>query len=871
MSAARYATLVALALSCGPYEDTTPLIAVDPNAAKRAAVLLGGAHLPVADAGVPAPAARVHVMKAGEELGGPNAIGRPGDLILENDEVVFVIDQLGRNSSAGFAETGGNLVDAADARDRRDELGQMFTYFGVFPRQAVYESLESGVAADGSAFVAAQGHELYESRLAVRTRYTLHAGDRAVLIETQLANQGDHPILLLGLGDAIQWGGAEHFAPDRGRGFSGVSKGAYLGAVGRLTSYAISATDGDVAAESGPTWSDTEQLGRTTLAPGEKLQYARVFLVGPRPDVAGLVAELTRAAGGAVGALRVDLTGASGPVTPSDDADVEIDDASGRPVMELRARDQKIEGEVPPGRYQLRYAHGGGRAPKGAAVPIEVRPNETSSAKLEVTEPARFRAECKERPTASAGSPPTATAVPCKVTFEGVSPTPAPEFGPAHAAGPARNQVTTADGKVDVPLAPGRYKVTLSRGPEYALAEIDVDLRAGETADPCGAAPEKCVLRRVVDTSGYLAGDFHQHTMLGIDAPTGTRERIVANVTEGVELAVSSEHNVVADLEPLVRQMGLERYLVEITGEEITTDASRQPWGHANAFPLVARPELPRGGSVAVRDRTAKEIFAELRAQYPDMVLQINHPRAGRTGYFDQYDFDRKRGIGADPGYDARFDAIEVWNGRNVVARNAVLIDVLSLLANGHPVTLTGNTDTHGVVGQECGYPRTYVRVKSDGALDAWDETRTADLVRALREVRDVVVTNGPFLKVSAAGGGIGSVVRPRAGHLKVDVTVESAPWVEVKRVAIVRARGPQNGTEKLEVNVTPRLMAGGSMRASVQLDLAVDRDDAFIVTASGDRPLQPVLAGHSSELLPYALAGVIWVDADGDGRALGR
>ena len=45
------------------------------------------------DAGVAA--ARVHPLRAGEQLGGPNATGRPGDWLLENGEVAFVIDGLG--------------------------------------------------------------------------------------------------------------------------------------------------------------------------------------------------------------------------------------------------------------------------------------------------------------------------------------------------------------------------------------------------------------------------------------------------------------------------------------------------------------------------------------------------------------------------------------------------------------------------------------------------------------------------------------------------------------------------------------------------------------------------------------------------------
>src|SRR3984885_11188362 len=125
-------TLVSIALltgaACGAPRDVTPLIRVDPKAAGRLAWVPRRAPSERT-----AGAARVHAMTAGEELGGPNAIGRPGDLMLENDEVVFVVDQLG--SSWGFAESGGNVVDAADAKLRKDELGQLFTYFGTFPRQ----------------------------------------------------------------------------------------------------------------------------------------------------------------------------------------------------------------------------------------------------------------------------------------------------------------------------------------------------------------------------------------------------------------------------------------------------------------------------------------------------------------------------------------------------------------------------------------------------------------------------------------------------------------------------------------------------------------------------------------------------------------
>ena len=845
--------LVALALSCGPHEDATPLIHVNPNAAKRADWIHGTSKTTPA---------RVHVMRAGEELGGPNATGRPGDLLLENSEVAFVIDQLG--AGAGFAVGGGNLIDAADARARKDELGQLMTYFGTFPRQAVYDAIDSGVLADGAAYVECKGHDLDDPRVAVRTRYVLHPNDRALLLDTALENHGDRAAVIVSLGDAIQWGGAEKFAPDRGRGFKGDSRGSFLAGIGRLASYAITSTDGAIAAHSGPAWSDTAQAGRTEIAPGQSVHYTRVFLVGPRADTAGLVAELTKSAGGSVGSVRVALAGDAGAVAVPPDADVEVA-VGGRPIMDLRAdASGALAGELPPGKYELRYARGGGRGARGASVAIEVAKDRETSATLGVTAPGRLHVQCKERADPAKNASP----VPCKATIEGLD-VGNPDFGPAHVAGPARNQVTTKDGDVDVPLAPGKYRVTLSRGPEYALSTFEVDVRPGADVQGACDVGERCLLRRVVDTRGYLACDFHQHTMLGVDAPTSTRDRVVGNVAEGVEVAVASEHNIVADLEPLVRDMGLADRLVEIPGDELTTDTSRKPWGHANAFPLVASATLPNGGAIDVRDRGPKELFGELRAKNPGLVIQVNHPRSGRNGYFDLLDFDRATGVGGDPAYVADFDAIELWSGRSIAQRSAVLGDVVALLRTSHPVTITGTTDTHGMVGQEAGYPRTYVRMKEDG-LASWTPDRSAELARALRETRDVVVTNGPFLRVSVGGVGIGGVARARGGRVVVTVDVESAPWIETKHVTVIRAVGAKK-KERLEADIHPHPNAAGALVAHLTFDLAVDRDDAILVRVTGDKPLAPVVGGDPDEMHPYAISGAIWLDADGDAHSLGR
>jgi hypothetical protein len=458
-------------------------------------------------------------------------------------------------------------------------------------------------------------------------------------------------------------------------------------------------------------------------------------------------------------------------------------------------------------------------------------------------------------------------AMPCKVTFERTDGGAPPDFGPAHAAGPARNQATTSDGIVDVALAWGAYRVTASRGPEYSLAQADATLAPGQTIE-LRLSP-----KRVVDTAGYLACDFHQHTMLGADAPVATRDRVVSNGAEGVEVAVASEHNVVADLEPIVRELRLERALVSIPGDELTSDASRHPWGHANAWPLTVDASDPRGGAPVVRDRTPREVFDELRRAAPvDFVIQVNHPRSGQNGYFDQLGFDLATGVGTDAGYDPRFDALEVWNGRNVDARAKVLADFFALLRTSHPVTATADTDTHGIVGQEAGYPRTYVRVADDGPLDPWTPARTADVVRGVKVLRDVVLTNGPMLRVTAGGAPIGGVVAGRVVAVKVHV--ESAPWVVVDELRLIRASAPDASDPAMTQPITEKPNASGALAADAAFTVHVTADDAFVVVASGQRPLSPVLgaaAGDEAAITPWAMSGAIWVDADRDGKVLKR
>lgn len=808
--------------------------------------------------------ARVHPMVPGEQLGGPNATGKPGDWVIENDEVVFVIDALG--GGAGFAESGGNVIDAADAKARRDELGQLFTYFGTFPRQGVYTQIDTRVEADGTAVVESRGKELYDASIRVVTQYRLGGTDRALLVRTTLVNEGTTTVSGLGLGDAIQWGGTEKLAPGKAVGFKGPSSGAFVGGVGRFASYAIASTDGDIAAISGGAWTDTVQKKDVALDPGASITYERVFLVGERPDVASLVSELRTSSGGDVGTIELVLTDAKGgPVKVPRGAKVVLGTDAADEVMTIVAtKDADVfGGDVPPGKWLLAYAPSAGRRGDGNKIAVEVKKGTSTRASLVVSEPGAVAlGPCHEAP--APGVKGEAAPLPCKLTIEGVGGTTTPDLGPAHVAGLAKNVVTLRPSEtVTVPLPHGRYRITASRGPAYDLASVDVVVP--------GTAPAPFALRRVVDTAGYLSTDFHQHSILSADAPVATRDRVLANAAEGVDVAVASEHNAIADLAPVVEELGLSSWLVEIAGDELTSDASKDPFGHANVFPVAPQPDRPRSGAPPVRDRLAAEVFAEARAlPGGPHVLQINHPRSGKNGYFDQLGFDPKTGVGTGAGYDATFDAIEVWNGRVVAHRTRVLDDFFALLRTSHPVTPIADTDTHGIVGEEPGYPRTFVRVgERRPLLDGWDAARSQDLVKAIRETRDVVLSNGPFLAVSANGAGIGGVASPKNGAVDVKVTVTTAPWIVVEKAEVRLARAGQAAAAPSALS--PARNAAGALVAEASFTVRPKEDDALVVIVSGSRPMRPVLSGDDAEIAPWAMSGPIWIDTNGDGKALGR
>jgi hypothetical protein len=84
-------------------------------------------------------------------------------------------------------------------------------------------------------------------------------------------------------------------------------------------------------------------------------------------------------------------------------------------------------------------------------------------------------------------------------------------------------------------------------------------------------------------------------------------------------------------------------------------------------------------------------------------------------------------------------------------------------------------------------------------------------------------------------------------------VHVECAPGVSVERLSIRRARVPA-----VETRAVALRLAGTARVADATFHLHAATDDAFVVVADGASAA-------------YAMSGPVWIDANGDGEALGR
>lgn len=417
-----------------------------------------------------------------------------------------------------------------------------------------------------------------------------------------------------------------------------------------------------------------------------------------------------------------------------------------------------------------------------------------------------------------------------------------------------RNIIYSKSGQGAVTVPAGRYTVYASRGLEWSVDSAVVDIVAG------GSVDFDASLRHEVDTSGWVSGDFHLHTLTHSGhGDSNMKERVITFLGEGLEFAVATDHNHNTDYHPTMKALGVTE-LTAVTGNEVSV-----PIGHFNAFPLEPDRAVPPPDAL-----DANALFQMIRAE-PNRygvkpVIQVNHPRWDGIDYFTIGELDPQTGVPGASLYSDDFDSIEVLNentawgyydaehaGTIHVAKSRywALRDWFNLLNRGHRYAAVGNSDSHTVHDVLAAYPRNFVR----SSTDAPARISVAEVARSIRE-KQLFTSVGPFVTYTVNDVPMGGTVETAEPMVEIKVKVQAASWVDCDRVKVV-----VNGDVIYTVDVADTRQV---VRLDARIQVPIRHDSWLTLLVEGDDALAPIVHDQGRPVRPVAVMNPVWINKGG-------
>ncbi len=689
---------------------------------------------------------RAKVVECGAELfGGRLASGRIGDFILENDQVRVIV----RGPGEGYllhGTSGGGIVDAA--RVDGDDLVKEILVSIDFAAGAFDEFVITEAGNDGPAELVvrgpATGIDIVQAALAreipnviIEHHYRLAAGATELELETKVFPGPDAVEETHELRDAMFLGGR---APSFG-------STDVFATSGTTTSYGI-AYESDrpevidlfgILLIGGP---DTGEQGTV-----------RNLIIGD-----GSVSSVTERGWQLRGAELAQISGTTSP-----NVDVVIAQAGAAITVARSDADGQFQTSVPPGVYDV---HAEAFGVTGEAVSIaagaagavpEIQFGQLALSVRDDTDhpiPARVR-----------------------ITPDG---------------GDERFEWVDSTGEATFRVPAGVYRVSVTRGMEYEAFEASaLTITGGDTVT------QAIVLEHSVDTSGWISLDTHLHSELSPDSTFPIDDRLRSVAGEGVDVAVSTDHDIVVDYSPIIGELGLSGWMTSLVGSEVSSLA----FGHINGFPLAVDPARTGGGGVRWRGKPPGEVFDAIRGNDPSRVVQCNHPRDGSSGLFNSIELDAETLMaGRDPttlGFpagtdlnDLGFDAMEVANASSAGDFAQVFAEYLAMVEAGHPAAATGSSDSHGA-SRFAGSARTFVFVGAGN-----DDPVIVDKAAIVEGIkaRHVVVGTAAFVTAGVVNNAVealpGDTVDVTGqNEVTLHVRVQAASWQPIAAIRIFQGR----------------------------------------------------------------------------------
>ncbi len=825
--------------------------------------------------GCPAPGrALARVIGVDAALPGKAAVGTAGDLLLANRRAAFVItDAVGQST---YWYYGGALADAAPmdgcapGEDKLDDLGFVFAELDLLEvEQSIIRAFRADrveVIADGAdggpAVVRATGtddvHWLVEHTLIneaassggrrpfsapwgleITVDYVLPPDSPVLEIDISVRNPGPEPLTVFEAA-LLSWGETlTRYATPSDRvslgGFGFDAGIPVIVATDGAGAYAFGADDANPALITLAGVNVVVDLGQVVdgfeLGPGEQAAVQRLFAVGDgsgassiRPLLEQVTAPL-RDQPADPGTVRGALRGPEGPVQGVVRVDARADGADWATLDRVpTGLDGSFEAVVPAFSAGWSYrvvGEGPGRDP---GAPVEVSPGDAG---VSVSVGAVGSLDFAIRDQDGADSP-------ARLVLD-------------RSDGARITEWVAGSGSIPVP--PGTWSWTATRGYEYAWATGEVTIPDG------GRGALDATLVHVVDTTGWMSIDTHVHSSDSPDSDTPQVEVLRRAAGNGLDVVLHTEHEHIVDRSTVPADAGVEAWTTNLTGEEVTHVGVE----HMTMFP--AEPDgSPRGGYVEWYGMDIDQLFGVMRQRSGNGVNLLNHP-----GYLDRIQWDRVRAapllddptlLGLQPDqalWSWNFDGIEVMNGHGDIfaTGNRRFDNWMSMVNAGHPVVAVGCSDDHGA--GSVGFPRSYF-------ASGTDDPRLLDVGELIDAFLggQVLVSAGAFARVDVGGEGPGAVVTDTDGMVDLHVEIEAVPDVDLTHFAVFA-----NCDMVDSVRATDPL---GVVKYDGVVPINVVGDTQLVIAGFGAEPLPPGLPQYDATRTPRVLTNPIYIDGDGDG-----
>ncbi len=416
--------------------------------------------------------------------------------------------------------------------------------------------------------------------------------------------------------------------------------------------------------------------------------------------------------------------------------------------------------------------------------------------------------------------------------------------------------VYTGSGSETIKVAPGDYKLIISKGYEFQYVEEDIRIEASKTTEV------NVVLNRVVDTKGYLSTDTHVHASPSPDNTISIKDRIITVAAEGLDVSITTDHEFLNGWQVGIDEANLNDFLINYPGEEVTAGLPE----HHNIYPV--EPDY----SINARGRYVKWFghdIAEIHKMMRDRgapIIQINHP----WEYMKNIAFDNEKctptlsdpaklGFKSDAKlWDWDFDVWEMMNGAQnpFNAENGgrgTFDNFMSFINHGYLKTAVGASDAHNW--DLPGTPKIFFVSDTDDPV----KSQKDKFISAIKGGK-VVISTGAFAEIlindSATAG---DLITDNDKEVDLKLKIQALPEIDVTHFVVF-----VNCDSVANIKTTD---PDAVIKYNDTIKINLEKDSSIVVAGFGKKRLPSGLAQFNPNNVPRFFINPVYVDVDGNGK----